>query len=463
MTQTIDIPFWQFALLIAFAAVTFASHFLFPSVRWFFRRRFERAVAQLNTRLARPIEPFKLMRRADNINRLLYDPQVMEAVVAHAKAEGVREDVAFEKARRYAREIVPGFSTATYFGFAIRIGHWLTQALYRVRIERVEMSVAGIPPEATVVFVMNHRSNMDYVLVTWLVADNTTLSYAVGEWARIWPLRWLVRASGAYFIRRRKITPLYRSVLARYVQMARDNGVTQAIFPEGGLSRDGRLGAPKLGLLSYLWDGFDPEKGRDVVFVPVGLNYDRVFEDAALVAAPPKGRFKLSWRRVIGAVLPEVWPILAGRQRFGHAAVSFGAPVSLRAAMLAGGRVEDLGRELMARVGASVPILPVPLVADLLLAGPPELEEAALDAAFRDRMTGATPVPLTDASAPADFTLEDGLRVLLRRGLVTRENGRITVAAEAGPMLRYYANTLPGRQTPPPEAPETPEKYVIAT
>lgn len=100
MTQTIDIPFWQFALLIAFAAVTFASHFLFPSVRWFFRRRFERAVAQLNTRLARPIEPFKLMRRADNINRLLYDPQVMEAVVAHAKAEGVREDVAFEKARR---------------------------------------------------------------------------------------------------------------------------------------------------------------------------------------------------------------------------------------------------------------------------------------------------------------------------------------------------------------------------
>lgn len=41
MTQTIDIPFWQFALLIAFAAVTFASHFLFPSVRWFFRRRFE--------------------------------------------------------------------------------------------------------------------------------------------------------------------------------------------------------------------------------------------------------------------------------------------------------------------------------------------------------------------------------------------------------------------------------------
>ena len=41
-------------------------------------------------------------------------------------------------------------------------------------------------------------------------------------------------------------------------------------FPEGGLSRDGNLRAPKLGLLSYMVQGFDPEEGRDVVFIPVG-------------------------------------------------------------------------------------------------------------------------------------------------------------------------------------------------
>ena len=38
-----------------------------PSVRWFFRRRMERAVAQLNARLDRPIAPFKLMERPDMI------------------------------------------------------------------------------------------------------------------------------------------------------------------------------------------------------------------------------------------------------------------------------------------------------------------------------------------------------------------------------------------------------------
>lgn len=45
MTSTVELPLWLFVLIVLFAAVTFASHFLFPSVRWFFRRRMERVVA----------------------------------------------------------------------------------------------------------------------------------------------------------------------------------------------------------------------------------------------------------------------------------------------------------------------------------------------------------------------------------------------------------------------------------
>ena len=79
MTRTVDLPLWALLLILAFAAVTFASHFLFPSVRWFIRRRMERAVARLNTRLTRPIEPFKLARRHDLIQRLIYDSEVSAA------------------------------------------------------------------------------------------------------------------------------------------------------------------------------------------------------------------------------------------------------------------------------------------------------------------------------------------------------------------------------------------------
>ena len=92
MLRTVALPLWLLLLILGFAAVTFASHFLFPSVRWFFRRRMERAVARLNARLDRPIESFKLARRQDMIVRLAYDPQVMEAVAEHAPETGVPGD-----------------------------------------------------------------------------------------------------------------------------------------------------------------------------------------------------------------------------------------------------------------------------------------------------------------------------------------------------------------------------------
>jgi glycerol-3-phosphate O-acyltransferase len=89
-------------------------------------------------------------------------------------------------------------------------------------------------------------------------------------------------------------------VLARYVQMATEAGVTQAVFPEGGLSRTGALGKPKLGLISYILDGFQPGQSRDVVFVPVAINYDRVMEDRNLIEAQENGAraFRFSIRPI---------------------------------------------------------------------------------------------------------------------------------------------------------------------
>ncbi|WP_201722415.1 1-acyl-sn-glycerol-3-phosphate acyltransferase, partial [Sulfitobacter sp. HI0129] len=277
MTQTITLPLWLFILIMLFAAVTAASHLLFPSVRWFFRRRLEKAVAQLNTRLTRPIEPFKLARRHDMIQRLIYDPEVTREIVAYAEQNGVPENVAFEKAKDYAREIVPSFSAFAYFSFGIRVAKLLANSVYRIETaDSNDATLANIPRDATVVFIMNHRSNMDYVLVTYLAARSSALSYAVGEWARVWPLSRLIKSMGAYFIRRRSRGALYRKVLARYVQLAIAGGVTQAIYPEGGLSLDGRLQPPKMGLLAYVVEGFDRANARDVVFVPVAINYDRV-------------------------------------------------------------------------------------------------------------------------------------------------------------------------------------------
>ena len=287
--------------------------------------------------------------------------------------------------------------------------------------------MSHIDPAATVVFVMNHRSNMDYVLITWLVAGRASISYAVGEWARVWPLSGMIRAMGAYFIRRGSRNALYRKVLARYVQMTTAEGITQAIFPEGGLSLDGRVGAARLGLLSYIVTGHAPG-GRDVVFVPVGLAYDHVLEDRILIEAATSGtrRFRARPLAVIGGVLGLLGRVAIRRFKgFGTAAAAFGTPVSL-AEFLArvppgqeGEATEALGRHLMAEIGKVVPVVPVSLVAVALARG--VRDEADL-VRLADGLAGellAEGAVLRLAPQGMAETVREGLGSLRRRGLIT--------------------------------------------
>ena len=79
----------------------------------------------------------------------------------------------------------------------------MARLIYRVRVGFYDKDkISESDTDASIVFVMNHRSNMDYILVSFLVAEKTTLSYDVGEWARIWPLQTLIKSMGAFFVRR---------------------------------------------------------------------------------------------------------------------------------------------------------------------------------------------------------------------------------------------------------------------
>ena len=444
MTQTVSMPIWAFVLILLFAAVTFASHFLFPSVRWFFRKRAERVIAKLNKRLTRPIEPFKLARRYDMIQRLIYDPEVTQAVADYAREEKIPENVAFEKARHYAREIVPSFSATAYFTVGVRFARWLTRMLYRVRLGAFDRdALEKIDPDATVIFVMNHRSNMDYVLVTHLVSRAGTLSYAVGEWARVWPLSSVIKILGAYFIRRRSRGSLYRRVLARYVQLATEGGVTQAMFPEGGLSLTGKVGEAKLGLLSYIVSN-RPQNGRDVIFVPVALNYDQVLEDQFLINAGKTGkrRFRPSVWTVVRSCAVYAWWRLRGKFRgFGTASVGFGTPLELSSIPVGEGRTEAVAVELMARIKKVVPILAVPLVARALVAQP-DTNRAALVGAVSlmldDLCSRNMPVPRREIGAMVDDALS---RFALRKVVVT-SGQHVVVPTEQVEIIAYYADTI---------------------
>jgi len=464
MSGVVSVPVWLIAILVLLATWAILERMLIPSVRWFLRRRVSRAIEEIGKRLHLEIRPFSLTKRQVLIDRLMYDPDVLEAAGARAREREVPRDLAMAEAERFAKEIVPSFNAYAYF----RVGYWLARRtariLYRVRVGFTdEEGISAIDPKSTVVFVMNHRSNMDYILVAYLAATRTALSYAVGEWARIWPLQTLVRAMGAYFIRRNSSDPLYRIVLERYVAMATEGGVVQAVYPEGGLSRDGGMRPPKLGLLSYMLRGFRPDGERDLVFIPVGINYDRTLEDRSLLRSLAPGESGKSagaaaWTFLTFA-LRQAGLMTAGRwYRFGYACVNFGTPVSMREYCRRTGadfrvpdreerfrRVQEVARELMAAVGRVIPVLPVSLVSTVLLrrgdSGTSELElKAETERLMKDlRKEGAR---IYIPRADQDYAVTVGLRMLTLRRLVEEREGLFFLNPRELPLLRYYANSI---------------------
>jgi len=320
----------------------------------------------------------------------------------------------------------------------------------------------AIDPESTVVFVMNHRSNMDYVLISYLASDQVTLSYAVGEWARIFPLESLIRAMGAFFVRRNSNNPLYRKVLERYVYLATQSGVCQAVFLEGGLSRDGNLGEPKLGFLDYMLRHFDWHTGRNIVFIPVGINYDHVLEDQNLLSWDDKTT-RLSKSQHLG----RVWAFFKNNlfissrrrwQRFGYASVNFGVPVSMRDYCESRNlnfnylqkeeripQVTSLAAYLMDALRFVMPILPVPVLSVVMLRAGDDaltsLEICGRCDSLIDAMM-ARGAAMKPEEKPRHRTLAASLDMLTQRGILQETDDHYRVQAGQAPLLQYYANSI---------------------
>lgn len=461
---TVNLPLWLVLLAGLLALVGLLDRLLVPSARWFIRNRANKVLDEVGSRLRIEIRPFQQTRRQVLIDRLLYDEKVQQAAAAFAREQNMPRDVVMARIRGYAREIVPAFNAYFYF----RVGYWLgrkiARLLYRVRVGYTDdEGIARVPPDATVVFVMNHRSNMDYILAAYLVADQAALSYAVGEWARIWPLQQLIRAMGAYFVRRNSRDELYRKVLERYIAMATEAGVTQAVYPEGNLTRDGRMRAPKLGAIDYMMRGFDPEGQRDLVFIPLGINYDRTLEDRTLLLASDQNAKKTgalaAARNTLGFAAHQARLMLRSEwHRFGYACVNFGTPVSMRAYLRTHGldfrklakeeryaRMAELGSHLMHSVGKLIPVLPVPLVALVFQRNPgkplSELEIKSEVELLIERLEAAGAhiyIPRRDR----DYAITAGLRMMLLRHAIAERDGLYSANPAEAALLGYYANSI---------------------
>lgn len=445
------------------------------------------------------VDVFKFGGRQLVREELLADAQVQQAILEAVRA-GESPASARARVEQYVEEIAPRFSLIAYFQFGYAVANTCMRLLYRVQPDlSSQRRLQQVPGNASVMYIANHRSNADYVLLALVLARRVAVSFAVGEWARVFPLDHLFKLFGGYFLRRNFRDRLYHTVLRRYMQLIVRRGVTQGLFPEGRLSRDGRLGDPKIGLLDAMVSmAAEPGFDRPIVFVPVGLNFDRVLEDGTLVRETVRTRPPTALEKAVSLLRIAWWlPMLLLRgakrvstgslNRFGLATAGFGEPLSLAAfaerhgmtaaqlAALPPDRrrplVKELADELMQRIGSVIPGTPVTVTCRALM----ELDGSASKSALVARVHEVaqrlreqhTPVILgRDAEPDAELSprepsaqeelgarerAEECTRIaierLLRRRLIVVRDRQISIRPGAERIVAYYAHSLAALDT----------------
>ncbi len=337
----------------------------------------------------------ELARFVDRIwmrERIASDKIVELELLATARRTGRPVHELRDRVDRYVEEIAPDFSMASYYQFGAGISRRFVEFCFEMVVDQqaFDAQMAKLPANAVRVYVFNHRSNFDPVVIAFGLVQKVAVSYAVGEWALVWPLSSLFRSFGGYFVRRGEKDPLYHIVLERFIQLLAGQGAVTGFFPEGGLTRDGALRRPRSGLLEYIVKLRIEHPEKDIVFVPVGLNYDRVLEDRWLVADAAGHAPKRLIVRLLNLIALIAWlPVLISANlaryftwappKFGYAALAFGEPLTL-SSWPGGSDIHELpddqrkeavrllARELLyKRVGHAIPVVPVAITCTALL------------------------------------------------------------------------------------------------
>ena len=463
MTETIAIPWWLMVVLVLLALPTLIGQLLIPLWLRVWNRWSKRAFKDINPHLQLKLSPFTLTRYKALAARLATDPKLLEAAGKIAEQRGETLEDQREKLQRIALEIVPAFNPLFYFRVGYKLARSVLRGFYRVWIGFADkQSLESVSSDDSVIFMSNHRSNIDYLLITYLTSQRTMLSFGVGEWSGIFPIRQLMRSAGGYFIRRDSTDPLYRQALARYVQMATEARVPHAIFPEGALSPDGAVHPARFGLLSYITRYFNPATSPDLVIIPISTNYDRVAEDSNMLKHDSaefreKGKLFVIWSGIkFGS--RALFEVILQRRSFGYACANFGKPVSFKSWLKQekvdwikldrSQRFEVLsrfGNQLMADIESLIPVTPVAVLAHVLMT----TSENGLD---KNQLLKEFQACIQTAKQNNAFVvlprnneqeaLEQSLELTLLRGLVDHDGQRYRPASDKKALLSYYAKSI---------------------
>jgi len=212
---------------------------------------------------------------------------------------------------RYASEISGNFKPTSYRFAREAIKFWFSRLLNGARVKkfgayfrnqytlRDKIHIVGkvkmirkLARQGTVVMVPTHFSNLDSILIGWIIHAMGLPAFIYGAGLNLFNIKiiaYFMNSLGAYKVDRRKKNLPYLETLKMYSNLAIQKGAHSLFFPGGTRSRSGMIEKQlKLGLLSTAIEAqrslYNSEGEQKKIFVvPVTLNYHFVLEAPELI------------------------------------------------------------------------------------------------------------------------------------------------------------------------------------
>lgn len=224
---------------------------------------------------------------------------------------GKKEDeLLHEIVHRYAAEIAGTFKPSSYKFAREVVKFWFVRLLNGARVKkfgayfrnqyalRDKIHIVGkvkmlrhLAKEGTVVMVPTHFSNLDSILIGWVIHSLGMPAFLYGAGLNLFNIKifaYFMNSLGAYKVDRRKKNLPYLETLRMYSNLALQKGAHSLFFPGGTRSRSGMIEKQlKLGLLSTTIEAqrnlYMENQPRKIFVVPVTINYHFVLEAPELI------------------------------------------------------------------------------------------------------------------------------------------------------------------------------------
>ncbi|MCG8310326.1 MAG: 1-acyl-sn-glycerol-3-phosphate acyltransferase [Cytophagales bacterium] len=229
------------------------------------------------------------------------------------KKQELVNQILWDIVHRYVQEITGNFKPSHYrlarriikFGFARLLNaarikkfgsFWRGDLTLqdKIQITGEAEQLRKLAKIGTVVIVPTHFSNLDSILIGWVIHTLGLPPFIYGAGLNLFNMEifaYFMNSLGAYKVDRRKKNLIYLESLRTYSSMALQDGCHSLFFPGGTRSRSGKLeNRLKLGLLGTAIEAqrINYEKGEEgrhnkIFIVPVVTNYNFVLEAPVLI------------------------------------------------------------------------------------------------------------------------------------------------------------------------------------